>query len=87
MDSTPQDESNVISFSLFGYVRHKNFLEIAGPGDKWFSLKKFENYPDLNYAYPTVNNIMSYAQELLNMFVTFAVLISGLSLAKSAKLH
>ena len=48
--------------------------------------KKFENYPDLNYAYPTVNNIMSYAQELLNMFVTFAVLISGLSLAKSAKL-
>ena len=72
---------NVMSFSLFSYVRHKNLFENAGPGDKWFSLKSLKitrtviNYPDLNYAYPTVSKIMSYTQELLNMFVTFAVLI------------
>ena len=80
-DSAPQDEPNVISFSLFSNVRHKNLFENAGPGDKWFSLKSLKitrtviNYPDLNYADPTVSKIMTYTQELLNMFVTFAVLI------------
>ena len=60
MNLAHQDESKVISFSLSGYARYKNLFENAGPGDNWFSPKSLKairtviNYPDLNYAYPTV---------------------------------
>ena len=46
----------------------------AGPGDNWFSLKSLKitrtviNYPDINYAYPTVlkNFIGLFEHALLN---------------------